>query len=156
MKKDDKFKQLLKQAGTDKPAENFTESVMNIIEADTLRETALQSLLKQHPAEGPSFDFTASVMRQVSAQRKPLVIQPIITKKAWFAIASVFVLFVLIAFVTSSKPATANVVGDSRITSLVNQLQVIPGTAVLGLVAMAVLLLGDYLIGQRGEKIIMN
>lgn len=152
--KDDKLKQLLKQAGTDKVADGFTGSVMNIIEADNLRETALQSLLKQHPAEGPSFDFTASVMRQVSAQRKPLVIQPIITKKAWYVIASVFVLFILIAFATSSKPAATNAIGDSHITSLVNQLQVIPGTAVLGLVAMAVLLLGDYLIGQRGKAVL--
>jgi hypothetical protein len=152
--KDDKLKQLLKQAGTDKPADNFTELVMNIIEADAARETALKSVLKQHPAEGPSFDFTASVMRQVSAQRKPLVIQPIITKKAWYAIASVFMLFVLIAFAMSLKPVRVDLAGSSRISSIVDQLQIIPGPVVLGLVAIAMLLLGDYLIGQRRKAML--
>lgn len=155
MKKDDKLQQLLKQAGTDQPADDFTQSIMNIIEADAVQETALKAVLKQHPAEGPSFDFTAEVMRQVSAQRKPLVIQPIITKTAWYIIAGVSAVFVLIAFAMSLKPMDVDLTNSNRISSIINKIQVIPSSLVVALVAIAMVLLGDYMINQQ-KKAVLN
>jgi len=153
--KNDKLKQLLKQAGADKPAEGFTDSIMSIIEADVAREAALKTLLKQQPAEGPSFDFTASVMRQVSAQRKPLIFQPIISKKAWYVIATVFMLMIAASFVGSESSRLQDISGNSRITSIMNEIHVIPAIYVLAAVSVAILLLGDYLLTQR-KKAVLN
>ena len=151
--KDDKLKALLKQACTDKPAEGFTDAVMPLIEADVAREAALKSLLKQHPAEGPSFDFTAAVMRQVGARRQPLVIKPIITKKAWFAIAAVFTLFLIIAFLPGKADSHA-IAENSRLTLLINKVQLIPSTLVLAVVLGAILLIGDYLFSGREKAVV--
>jgi len=151
--KDDKLKALLKQAGTDKPAEGFTDAVMQLIEADAAREAALKSLLKQHPAEGPSFDFTAAVMRQVGVRRQPLVIKPIITKKAWFAIAAVFTLFLIIAFLPGKADSHA-IAENSRLTLLINKVQLIPSTLVLAVVLGAILLIGDYLFSGREKAVV--
>ncbi|GAA4094109.1 hypothetical protein [Mucilaginibacter panaciglaebae] len=154
--KDDKLKQLLKQADADKTAEGFTESVMKMIEGDTVRETTLKVLLKQHPAEGPSFDFTAAVMRQINVNPKPFTIRPIITKKAWYVITAVFTLTVLTIVVLPDAAPSNAAVGDSSITSVINQLQAVPATYVLAAVAVAVLLLGDYLLTQRSKKAVLN
>lgn len=154
--KNDKLKTLLKQTGTDQPAEGFTESVMNIIEADAVRETALKSLLKQHPAEGPSFDFTALVMRQISDQPKPLVVQPIIPRKAWFAIAAMITIFLSVIAFSPSQVNTDPLAGDKHITMLIDQLQAIPSTYVLAVVVIAGLLLADYLITQRNRTTVIH
>lgn len=151
--KDDKLKALLKQAGTDKPTEGFTNSVMQMVEADAAREAALQSILKKHPVEGPSFDFTASVMRQITAKHKPLVIQPIITKKAWFVIAAMFTLFLIIAFLPGRVNTNA-VAENSRLTMLINKVQFIPSAVVLAIVLGAILMIGDYVFTKYRKGVI--
>lgn len=153
--KNDKLKQLLKQAGTDQPAEGFTKAVMNIIEAEAVQEATIKSLLKQHPVEGPSFEFTASVMRQIPTEHKPLIIQPIITKNAWYAITAVFTLMIVASFAISGTGKLDEVEGNNRISSIIDQLQAVPATYVMGVVAVAILLWGDYLIMQR-KKAALN
>ena len=149
--KKDKLKNLLKQAGSDQVAEGFTDSIMNIIEADVMQEAALRSLLKQHPAEGPAFNFTAGVMAKINVKAKPFTVQPIITKRGWYVIATVFALFIFIA-VASPNPGDSNGVGNSPITSLINQIEAIPATFVLAIAAIAVLLTADYLFTRCAKK----
>ncbi|HWZ36561.1 MAG TPA: hypothetical protein VNW51_10395 [Mucilaginibacter sp.] len=150
--KDNKLRTLLKQAGPDQPAESFTDSVIQMIEADAVREAALKSLLKQHIAEGPSYDFTAAVMRQVTAQRKTLVIKPIITRKAWYAISAVFILFLIIAFLPGNADPNT-ITKSNRLTMLVDKVQFIPSTLVLAAVLGAILLIADYLFSQRRKLV---
>ncbi|MFD2873169.1 hypothetical protein ACFS5N_11855 [Mucilaginibacter ximonensis] len=151
--KDEKLKALLKQAGSDKPAERFTDSVMQIIEADAAREAALRSVLKQHFAEGPSFDFTANVMRGLNTQRKPVVIKPVISKRAWYAIWAVLAVMLIVAFLAGGTNQQA-VVDNSEISHLVNQLQTVSPTVVLAFVLAAILLLGDYWFSERRKAVV--
>lgn len=148
--KDEKLKALLKKAGSDKPAEGFTDSIMQIIEADAAREAALRSVLKQHPAEGPSFDFTANVMRGLNTQRKPLVIQPVISKRAWYAISAVFALLLAVAF-WAGKSSPQTMADNDQITHWVKQIQAIPPTLVLYIVLGAILLIADYWLSGRSK-----
>ncbi|MDB5155833.1 MAG: hypothetical protein JWR50_540, partial [Mucilaginibacter sp.] len=102
--KKDVFKKVLKLAAADTPAANFTESVMDTIEADAVREAALKALLQQPETEGPAFNFTANVMAQITVNDQSVVFKPIITKKVWYGIAAVTLVFlVLIGLSNSAK-----------------------------------------------------
>lgn len=148
-----KLKALLKRAGNDKPAGDFTDVVMQIIEADAARENVLKSLLKRQPVEGPSFDFTANVMRQVGARQKPLVVNPVIPKKAWYVIGTFFTLCLIAAFWAGKANSQAIADGGSKITGLVNHLQAISPAVALSMVLVAILLIGDYWFSRRKKAL---
>ncbi|WP_214072882.1 hypothetical protein [Mucilaginibacter sp. dw_454] len=153
-KREDMFKNLLKQAGADEAAEGFTDAVMNMIEADAVQEIALKSLLKQHPAEGVSFDFTAAVMRQIGTARKPLVVQPVISKKAWFGIAGFFAAILLLLIGLSGSKTTDSRPVDNIGTVITRYVAAMPTVYVIAAAIIAILFLADYFFTSRTKKTI--
>jgi len=148
--KKDVFKRVLKLAPADKSAVDFTGSVMEMIEADAAREAALKSLLQQPTTDGPAFNFTASVMAQITAKNQPVVFRPIITKKAWYAISAVAMLFLLLIGFSNSPAHT--VTDQSRVADLLKQVDHLPSIYLMAIIAVGVLLFIDYLFTQRKAK----
>src|SRR5688572_12309811 len=98
--REERLKKLLQQVGPDKPGADFTAVVMKEITAaaqdSAVTNPALQSLLKQHGVEIPAGDLTHIVMARVKAQGHKPIPQAIISKKAWYVIALVAVVFIVL------------------------------------------------------------
>ncbi|TSJ43363.1 hypothetical protein FO440_03985 [Mucilaginibacter corticis] len=148
--KKDVFKRVLKLAPADRPAADFTGSVMEMIEADAAREAALKSLLQQPTTEGPAFNFTASVMAQITAKNQPVIFKPIITPKAWYGIGAVAMLFLLLIGLSNSPAHT--VTDQSRVADLLKQIDHLPSIYFMAIIAVGMLLFIDYLFTQRTSK----
>ena len=149
--KKDIFKKIIKLGDHEQPLVNFTDTVMKTIEVEVQRETALKALLQQQPAEGPSFSFTANVMTQISAKPQAVSYKPIITKKAWYTITSVALLFLsLIGLSNSSKGIPTD---QDRLALLMKTVNAIPQFYLIGIIIVSCLLFADYLITQRKAKI---
>jgi hypothetical protein len=148
--KRDNFKKVIKLGADDIPVANFTDMVMNTIEAEVEREVALKALLQRQPAEGPSFSFTVNVMAQINAGARPVVYQPIITKKAWYGIAAVAMVFLLLIGLSNSPQA--NTTTTNKMADLVKTVNTIPQIYLIGIILVGALLFADYLITQRTKK----
>jgi len=148
--KKDVFKKVLKLALADKPAANFTESIMGAIEADAVREAALKSLLQQPQTEGPAFNFTANVMAQIAAKNQPVVFKPIITQKAWYIIVAVAMLFLLLIGLSNS--ANHQVPNKNEIADLLKHINNLPVVYLIAVIIASSLLFIDYLLTQRTGK----
>ncbi|MGF7078772.1 hypothetical protein [Mucilaginibacter sp. UYCu711] len=148
--KKDRFRKIIKLAADENPAVDFTASVMKTIEADLQRETALKALLQQEEAVGPAFNFTANVMAQIAADKHAAVYKPIITRKAWYGIAAMMVVFFLLLFVANSS--TQNTAHKNRIVDAINYTHSIPPIYLMALVIVVILLLADYLLTRLKGK----
>jgi hypothetical protein len=148
--KKDIFKKVLKLADADKPSAGFTENLMQFIETDVKTEAALKTLLQQEIAVGPDFSFTANTMAQITVVKQATVYKPIITRKAWYAIAAtMFVFFMLIGL--SNQPTSINT-NKNWIADAINYTHAIPPIYLMALVAVALLLLVDYLITRLKDR----
>jgi hypothetical protein len=79
---------------------DFSDKIFSQIKiAETLKEKELFSLLQKYAKEEPSSDFSSMVMQQI-LQTNRLTHQPVITKKVWFIIITIFV--VIIRFIFSN------------------------------------------------------
>lgn len=149
--KKDNFKKALKLAGGDKAPADFTNAIMGIIKAEAKSEIALKALLQKEEAVGPNFSFTANVMAGISENKKPAIIfRPIITKKAWAAIAVVGLVFLVLLFL-SNKPSN-DPTGSNLIIKSINYTYAIPPVYLMSLVIAVVLLLADYLITRSKDR----
>lgn len=139
------FETIIKLAAdTDALPADFTQSVMQIVEADAAQELALKKVLQRHPAEGPAMDFTANIMAQINAKPAAKVYGPIIARKVWYGIAAMVAVF--IALLQFTDPAAETVAEAGRLTAAMEYISVIPAVYVLALVVIGGLLLIDYLI----------
>lgn len=148
--KKDIFKKVIKLGADDQPAANFTSRVMQTIEAEAQHEAALKTLLQQQPAEGPSFSFTANVMAQITAKPQPIVYKPIITKKAWYAIAAIAMVFLLLIGVSNSPQSGAT--DQNKLAAVLKTINAVPQPYLIGIIIAGGLLFADYLITQRKSK----
>ena len=148
--KKDIFKKVIKLGADDQPVANFTDRVMQIIEAEAERETALKTLLQQQPAKGPSFSFTANVMAQISTKPLSVTYKPIITKKAWYAIAAVAMVFLLLIGVSNSPQTGA--ANQNKLAAALKTINAVPQLYLIGVIIAGGLLFADYLITQRKTK----
>lgn len=109
-KKKEKLKMLLQKVEPDTPASDFMEQVMKEISTDACMEIpiniALQGLLKQHGMASLSADFTEQVMDRIEALPVKKQDQPIISRRAGFAIAASFLLFSLLLFLFTGNTAS--------------------------------------------------
>lgn len=141
------FKKVIKLAADQNPYANFTNVVMQTIEADLQRETALKALLQKDEAVGPSFSFTANVMAGIKTTKPKFVYQPIISKKAWYAIAALLLIFIAVVCLTgpAGNPKAA---GTNRINFLIGYITQIPLIYIMAAVVGAALLITDYLVNR--------
>jgi hypothetical protein len=148
--KRDGFKKVIKLADEDKPADGFTASVMQFIEADVKTEAALKSLLQREAAVGPAFNFTANIMAQIAVNNQAAVYKPIITKKAWYAIAAVMVTFFML--IALSNQSTKSNTHQNWIVDAIKYTNAIPPIYLMAFVIAVVLLFADYLITRLKNK----
>jgi hypothetical protein len=149
--KKDIFKKVIKLGADENPAADFTASIMKTIEADLQHETTLKALLQKEEAVGPSFNFTANVMAGIKASRPQFVYKPIITKKMWYGVGSVILVFIAIIIATNSSGNSGN--DTTRMAFLVNYITRIPSVYLMTMVVMALLLTADYLVSkENGNK----
>ena len=151
--KKDIFKKVIKLGADDQPVANFADTVMQTIEAEVEREIALKALLQQQPAEGPSFSFTANVMAQISTKPLSVTYKPIITKKAWYAIIAVAMVFLLLIGLSNS-PQT-NTADQNKLAAVLKTINALPQLYLIGIIIAGGLLFADYLITQRKTKLDM-
>ncbi|MES2427013.1 MAG: hypothetical protein V4560_08560 [Bacteroidota bacterium] len=151
--KKDIFKKVIKLGADDQPVANFTDTVMQTIEAEVEREIALKALLQQQPAEGPSFSFTANVMAQISTKPLSVTYKPIITKKAWYAIIAIAMVFLLLIGLSNS-PQT-NTADQNKLAAVLKTINALPPLYLIGIIIAGGLLFADYLITQRKTKLDM-
>jgi hypothetical protein len=111
--KKEKLKMLLQKVEPDAPAADLMDQVMKEISTNAGLEIpiniALQGLLKQHGMASLSADFTEQVMDRIEALPVKKQDQPIISKRAGFAIAASFLFFSLLLFLF-----TGNTAGPSK------------------------------------------
>ncbi|MCC8424629.1 hypothetical protein [Mucilaginibacter sp. UR6-11] len=149
--KKDAFKKVIKLAAEDKAAVNFTGSIMNSIHADVQREAVLKSILQRQPTESPAFDFTITVMAQIAIKARPAnIYKPIITSKAWYGIAAMVAVFLIL--IGLSNPAGRPASTQNPTLSLSNHINAIPPIYFMTIIIAGTLLFIDYLITQRSKR----
>lgn len=146
---------LLQKVEPDAPATDFMEQVMKEISTDANLEIpiniALQDLLKQHGMAGLSTDFTEQVMDRIEALPVKKQDQPIISKRAGFAIAASFLLFSLLLFLftgntatPSTSPNVYHLIGQFSKVSQQLQINGSPSLYLIVVVMLGILLGLDY------------
>ncbi|MGV3601913.1 MAG: hypothetical protein ACO1N1_11950 [Dyadobacter fermentans] len=147
-----KFKQLLRQAGADKPAGDFTGAVMRRVQ----EEAALRVLVRNSAAEAPSAAFTKHIMAQIAPA--PAAPRPVISRQVWYWIAAGWaVLLVACLFVPGNEQSAL----AGRINALLVSNDVLAGTAreipqpvTATIIALSSLLLLDYFL--RNNRMPVN
>lgn len=158
--KEDTFKQLIQQAALEQPSAEFTESTMNLVRAEArqaaVNETAVQALLRQPSlVEIPSPDFSRRIMGEVAAFQA-IEVEPIIPRRAWYLMAASVVLMIACCYlvVTPATTQSAPSVLESVLIGILGQLETLPLLYPLTIVALSVLMLGDYYLRQRIDDIL--
>jgi hypothetical protein len=157
MKENKKIDKLIKHnIDVEKTSFDFSNRVMQqIMSSDLKKERALTNLLNKHTLENQTLEFTSKVMLVVKRNSTIVEYQPVISKKAWYFIASVFVL--LMVFIVPYFDITFNQL-NYKIPYLTNIKGVfsfnVPNILSSPLFAMSVftlsfLLLLDYFIRNR-------
>jgi len=160
--KDDLFKKLIQEAGTESPSPGFTEFVMHGVQLEIQNEMVvnaeLKSLLQQNAIEKPSADFMANVMSAVEVPAYKIVAEPIISKKTWYLVAAAsIVLIMLLSFYysfTREIPNTSSGITNSNsvLTMFSHNIIALPSIYSMSLIAISSLLLMDYFLRNRISK----
>ena len=160
-KEEHKIKKLIQSIELETPSENFTESVMMKIHHNTneevLKDKILTSLLKKNGQETPSVNFVDNVMAQLQ-RVETIEYKPIISKKMWGILFSLFVGFILYSFfyepTISDQTYIAkyvsmfdNIISDFG-NSLVKNIQ-IPSILFVSTFCLSTLLLIDYFLNSK-------
>ena len=153
-KKADKF--IKHNIDVEKTSFDFSNNVMQqILSSDLEKERALTNLLNKHTLENPTIDFTSKVMLVLKQNSTITKYHPVISKKVWYFIASIFVL--LMVFITPYFDITSSQL-NYKIPYLANIKSMfsfnVPSILTSPLFAMSVftlsfLLLLDYFIRNR-------
>lgn len=158
---DDSLKKLLQKVELDSPSPNFTHNLMQQIETEASQASAfepkLKALLQAHTLQSPSDNFTQKVLAQTAPPKT--VYAPIISNKAWYGIAASVALVLGVAILSSLKntPSITQIGGFQRSYRLPNitlLLSSVPSVYVMGSIAIATLLLADYLFRYRTLRIV--
>jgi len=83
----------------EKPSSDFSIQVMQQI-AITKKDKALSTLIQRNLLEKPSADFTANVMTNIDQLEKASIYIPVISKKVWVLIASLFMIVTAYTLIT--------------------------------------------------------
>ncbi|SHG46900.1 hypothetical protein [Pedobacter caeni] len=154
-KKKENLKMLLQKMEPDAPASDFMALVMKEISTDTNLEVPinipLQNLLKQHGVASLSADFTNQVMDRIELLPLKKQEQPIISKRAGFAIVASFLFISLLFFLFTENTSTPSTSTNAyhltdQFSKVTEQLQVngSPSLYLIVMVMLGVLLGLDY------------
>jgi hypothetical protein len=120
MKKDKNIDQFIrKNLNVEKTPLNFSNKIMHQIYAsEKVEEKALTSLLQKHTLKNPSVNFTSKVLLQIQAESKSVIYQPVISKKAWYLILSIFMFFIFYVFFYMDNTSTEPNVADTYLLKI--------------------------------------
>jgi len=114
-KKDKHIKNIISKVGIDKAPADFTNKVMQDVFVSTneeaLKDKTLASLLERTIIEKPSDTFLSDIMAQVETKKK-VEFQPLISKKGWSVILSLFTIFVLYLIFNDGTEESASVLNN--------------------------------------------
>lgn len=83
-----------------KTDDSFTSNLMDKINAE---ESALSIVLSRHGQVGVSDEFTAQLMSKLEGKEASISYKPVISKKAWFGIAAVFIGLITLTVFSGSE-----------------------------------------------------
>ncbi|MCA0930854.1 hypothetical protein LCM02_00230 [Lutimonas saemankumensis] len=161
MKEENKIDKLIRESlKAEKPSLDFTDKIMNHIEAkNSKEELALGSLLKRTSMESPSLNFTDRVMAQIEKASSLVVEKPLISKKIWILISVIVGSIFTYVLLTGEKNAAASEaidgavqkVGGAFSNSLSFELPALLTSPIFGLsiFALSSLLFFDYFMRNR-------
>jgi hypothetical protein len=159
-KKRDPLKSLIRKVEPDTPSLNFTDLVMEEVQAqEPVINPALKALLKRNGIENPSSDLTHRILAHIEAQGVHTTYKPIITKKAWSIITAAVVLFV--TFLGYSDQTSKSPEGltpffisiGHTLNAVVTNTNTTPSLYLLTFISIGVLLVMDYLLtGARSHE----
>lgn len=149
-KKEHQLSTLIRSIGTDQPAGEFVERIMNEIRTDPARDTGLGSLLASLPPNAPPDPFTATTMHRIDSKRVRPIYPPIIPKWAWYA-AAVFLLLsgILLTAIRPSAPRPHSLHAGIPYNSLFDHMGGDFTTFIFILLSASLLLTIDYLYRMR-------
>jgi hypothetical protein len=152
-RKTDALKRLIRKTELDKPSLNFTNLVMEEVEAqEPIINPMLKALLKRNGIEDPSIDFTHSIIAQIEAHDLRTAYKPIISQKVWLIIISivVFLVFYLGFSEQASKPTdglTPYFIGiGNTLNTILTSVNSVPSLYLITFISMSALLVMDYLL----------
>lgn len=159
--KEENLRRLIRETAVEKTALDFTENVLRGIQAELLHENAtelaLKSLLQKHAVEKPSAAFQASIIEKLNTSQS-LKVEPIITPKAWYAIAAMVAVLLLAAYIfpsdkSSEIPHFLTLASESvRHLTLPEISKSSLNIVVLSLLGLATLLLADYFMRLKASS----
>jgi len=93
MKQDKSIDKYIKEGlKVEKTSLGFSNNVMQQIHTLNIeKEKALTSLMQKYILQEPSLNFTANTLSKINSDLKSATYQPVISKKAWFTIASILI-----------------------------------------------------------------
>ena len=158
---DDSLKKLLQKVELDTPSPNFTQNLMQQLEAEASQASAfeptLRALLQAHALQSPSENFTQKVLAQTAPPKT--VYAPIFSNKVWYGIAASVALVLGVAILSSLKNTPSitqitDIQSSYRLPNITLLLNSIPSVYVMGSIAIATLLMADYLFRYRTLRIV--
>ena len=158
---DDSLKKLLQKVELDTPSPNFTQNLMQQLEAEASQASAfeptLMALLQTHALQSPSENFTQKVLAQTAPPKT--VYAPIFSNKVWYGIAASVALVLGVAILSSLKNTPSitqitDIQSSYRLPNITLLLSSVPSVYVMGSIAIATLLLADYLFRYRTLRIV--
>lgn len=99
----DSLKNIVAQNLRAKPSSNFTDKVMKSVLAQA-DEALLKSTFKANLIYGAPDNFTAKVLQKITQKEPVTAYQPVIGKKVWYILATIFIL--IFALGLKSSPTT--------------------------------------------------
>jgi hypothetical protein len=158
-RKADALKSLIQKTELDTPSLNFTNLVMEEVEAqEPVINPMLKALLKRNGIEDPSIDFTHGIIAQIEAHNLRTAYKPIISQKVWRIIISmvVFLVFYLVFSEQASKPTDGLTpylisIGNTLNTILTN-VNSVPSLYLITFISISALLVMDYLLRTRFQS----
>jgi len=152
--KEENFRKLI-EASLEQPPTGFTEQTMNLVQAEARQaienEMAVQALLRQPGlVERPSPDFSRLIMGEVEVLQATKA-EPIVPKRAWYLVAASVVLMILGCFLIFTPATTLPTPSgmDILLIGITGQLEGIPVLYPLTIIAVSLLMLGDYFLRPR-------
>ncbi len=157
MKQDKSINKFIKEGlEVENTSLDFSKNVMQQIYAlDIEKEKALTSLLQKYTLEEPLINFTSNILSKVHLNSKASVYQPVISKKVWYIILAVVMLFISYVFFSLGDTSIQSNIVNSYLIKLENLFSFNLPTLLtspifaLSIFALSSLLFLDYFLQKR-------
>lgn len=158
-KKTAALKRLIQKAELEKPQYDFTNLIMEEIEAqEPVINPALKTLIKRNGIEKPSINLRYIILTQIEESVLHTKHKPIIPQKAWLIVISMIVFFVIyLGFseqsLKSPEGLTLYFISIGNILSTILNVNSVPPLYLIIFISISVLLAMDYLLRIKWQNL---